>query len=123
MNGEAIYGTHNWTTFGIGGGRGDQGPHVRFTVKGDTLYAIVVGDRQDREVAIAPLARGPALEGRIASVTLLGDTSGQLEFIHDRTGLKVKLPAATPCRYACTLKISGLKMNPPTATRDGNPRL
>ena len=42
VNGEAIYGTHSWTTFSEGTGRsgGKGGGGYRFTVKGDALYAI-----------------------------------------------------------------------------------
>jgi alpha-L-fucosidase len=47
---------------------------------------------------------------------------GNLEFTRDAEGLKVKLPAEVPCKYAYTLKITGLKMNPPTATVSGNPQ-
>ena len=36
-------------------------------------------------------------------------------------GLKVNLPATPPCDIAYTLKITGLKMNPSTATESGNP--
>ena len=136
VNGEAIYGTHNWIKFGEGGGRGQTGLNVRFTVKGETLYAIVLGNWTGGEVNIAPLAlsssNGLALspskgfadgqlgEGKIAGVTLLGG-AGELAFTHDAAGLKVTLPATAPCKYAYTLKITGLKMNPSTDTRDGNP--
>ncbi len=121
INGEAIYGTHHWTTFGVGGARGDQGPHLRFTVKGDALYAIVLGDAPaSREVTLTSLAATPTLAGKISAVTLLG-RSDALAFTHDPTGLTVKLPATLPGKYAFTLKITGLKMNPSTNTRDGNP--
>ena len=43
MNGEAIYDTHAWTTFGETPARGQPGQNIRFTVKVDTLYAIVLG--------------------------------------------------------------------------------
>ena len=33
----------------------------------------------------------------------------------------MKLAAQKPCKYAYMWKISGLKMNPPTATESGNP--
>jgi hypothetical protein len=46
-----------------------------------------------------------------------------LQFTQDDTGLKVKLPAAASCKYAYVLKITGLKMNPPTWTKSGNPQL
>jgi hypothetical protein len=50
-------------------------------------------------------------------------SDGNLEFTQDAAGLKVKLPAAAPCKYAYVLKITGLKMNPPTSTESGNPQL
>jgi alpha-L-fucosidase len=120
VNGEAIYGTHNWTTFGEGG-RGQPGANVRFTVKGDALYAIVLGQvPASSEVVIVSLASAAAKpEEKVTRVSLLGGSD--LEFSHDAAGLKVKLPAVAPGAYAYTLKISGLKMNPPTATPDGNP--
>ncbi len=121
VNGEAIYGTHNWSLFGQGGGRGQNGVHVRFTVKGDALYAIVFGEpAASRAVVLTPLAVQPQTGDRITRVTLLG-TPGELAFIQDATGLQVTLPATLPSRYASVLKITGLKMNPPADTPDGNP--
>ena len=122
VNGEAIYDTHNWIKFGEGGGRGSQGLNIRFTVKDDALYAIIIGTWPGDEAIITSLAEGQALEGKIASVIVLGH-EGKLEFSQDATGLKVKLPKTTPCKYACALKITGLKMNPPTWTESGNPQL
>jgi alpha-L-fucosidase len=123
VNGEAIYGTHNWTMFGVGGGRGETGLHVRFTVKGDNLYAIVIGEwPANGEVALESLpAEALAKAGKISHVSLLG-APGDIAFTHDASGLHAKLPAAAPCKYAYVLKITGLKMNPPTTTRDGNPQ-
>jgi hypothetical protein len=66
------------------------------------------------------LATGPAPEGAVTSVTLLGHP-GQLGFTPDRSGLHVALPADAPCDIACVLKITGLKMNADTYTPDGNP--
>jgi alpha-L-fucosidase len=119
-NGEAIYGTHNWIRFGEGGGRGQTGLNIRFTIKGDNLYAIILGNWPGEQATVTSLATGQAPEGKITSVSLLGN-QGNLEFTQDADGLKVKLPAAAPCKYAYTLKIAGLKMNPPTATVSGNP--
>jgi alpha-L-fucosidase len=123
VNGEAIYGTHAWTTFGVGGGRGDRGPHVRFTVKGDALYAIVIGQwPADHEVLLASLAGVQPVAGQSLEVRLLGAaSSAPLEFQQDASGLKVKLPAEAPSAHAFTLKITGLKTNPTLNTRDGNP--
>jgi len=121
VNGEAIYGTHNWILFGEGGGRGQAGPHVRFTVNGAALYAIVIGEPPaGHDVILAPLAARSEIGGRIARITLLG-MPGELAFVQDGSGLKVTLPASPPSKYASVLKITGLKMNPPKDPPDGNP--
>jgi len=93
--------------------------NIRFTVKGDALYAIIIGNWPGAEAVVSSLGESA---GRIDSVTMLG-SSGNLEFTQDAAGLKVKLPAAAPCKYAYVLKITGLKMNPPTWTASGNPQL
>ncbi len=113
-NGEAIYGTHNWTTAGEGG-RGT--PVVRFTVKGQDLYAIVIGPWPAVRVTVASLGTAA---GPVGGVTLLGH-GGPLPFSQDAAGLTVELPAVPPCEFACTLKVSGLTVNPTTVTADGNP--
>jgi alpha-L-fucosidase len=120
LNGEAIYDTHNWIQFRDGDEHGRGGPNIRFTVKGDVLYAIVLGQWPGAEVVIQALASGRAPAGKIASVTLLGST-GELAFTQAADGLKVTLPARPPGEYAWTLKIRGMEMNPPTWTASGNP--
>jgi len=120
INGEAIYGTHNWIKFGEGGGRG-PGLNIRFTVKTNVLYAIILGNWTGGEATVASLADGGAVSGKIESVRLLGNDA-PLAFTRDTQGLKATLPEAAPCKYAYTLKISGLAMNPPTATPSGNPQ-
>jgi len=122
VNGEAIYGTHNWIKFGEGGGRGASGLNLRFTVKDDVLYAIILGNWPGESALITSLADTNSLAGKVSQVTLLGGT-GQLKFTQDVPGLRVELPATAPCRYAYVLKITGLKMNPPTWTESGNPQL
>ncbi len=120
VNGEAIYDTHNWVTFGEGGGRGAKGENIRFTVKGDALFAIMIGNWPAGEVTITSLNAGGPIDGEVQTVQLLGST-GNCEFTRDGTGLKVKLPAMAPGKYAYTLKITGLKMNPVAASPSGNP--
>ncbi len=115
VNGEAIYDTHNWIKFGEGGGRGHA--NIRFTVKGDVLYAIVVGNWPGADVAITSLGESA---GKVETVTMLGG-EGKLEFTQSTAGLQVKLPATAPGKYAYVLKIAGLKMNPPNWTKSGNP--
>lgn len=63
-----------------------------------------------------------AVAAALSSAPLLGH-EGELKFTQDATGLKVKLPPVAPSKHACVLKITGLKMNPPTWTESGNPQL
>ena len=72
-NGEAIYDTHAWTHF-----EEKNKDHIYFTVKGDTLYAIVMGKSAGTEIAINSLPDGgPA--GTVRSVTMLGGGSLNLQ--------------------------------------------
>jgi len=110
VNGEAIYGTHNWTKFqdaGGGGRGGGGGGNIRFTVKGDTLYAISVGN-YPATINIASLAQGQAPQGTIKSVTMPRQP-GRIEIHAGCSGLHVTAPATAPCKIAYTLKITGLK--------------
>ena len=100
VNGEAIYSTRPWKQFNEG--------NIRFTTKGDTLYAISLG-WPTNEVSIASLSATNSSLGKISSVELLGH-QGALEFSQDETGLKIKLPADKPCDYAYSFKITGLKL-------------
>jgi alpha-L-fucosidase len=122
VNGEAIYGTRPWTRYGEGpyydapaaDQRGADNPpaeaysakEIRFTTKGDTLYAIVT-DWPGEQAVITSLATGKA-EGKVTRVELLGH-SGDLKFTQDAEGLKVKFPAEKPCDAAYALKITGVK--------------
>jgi len=115
-NGEAIYGTHNWTQFSDGSVKEGR-LNVRFTVKGDNLYAILLGAWPAPEAVIKALGT-PA--GTVASVALLGSDQ-PLQFRQSADGLTVDLPAAAPGPYGSVLKITGLTMNPRTATESGNP--
>jgi hypothetical protein len=67
------------------------------------------------------LAQGQAPSGTITSVTMLGGGKKPLSFSQDSMGLKVKLPASARADGIYTLKITGLKMNPPTWTVSGDP--
>jgi alpha-L-fucosidase len=113
VNGEAVYGSHNWikASDAAPGAEGGRGVTYRFTVKGDSLFAIA--QAWPGQTAVIPsLATGKAPEGKITSVALLGDAA-PLEFTQDDKGLKIKMPAQGARKYAFALKISGLKMNPP----------
>jgi alpha-L-fucosidase len=122
-NGEAIFGTRPWTTYGEGpsvsgpattgpfGGARDVRPYtaqdIRFTTKKDALYAFMM-DWPGEQATIASLASGKS-PGAVQRVELLGHR-GELQFTQDGDGLKVRLPAEKPADYAYSLKISGLKL-------------
>jgi alpha-L-fucosidase len=122
VNGEGIYGARAWTRYGEGpyydqpttAGRGADDPpgesftskEIRFTTKGDKLYAFVMDWPADGQAVVTSLGEKV---GKITRVELLGH-SGDLQFTQDSGGLKVRMPADRPCAYAFGLKITGLKL-------------
>jgi alpha-L-fucosidase len=115
VNGEAVYGTTPWMTFG-------EGPTVmkkagpfnedvalaytaedfRFTAKGDALYAICLGVPL-REVTIKSLY--PRLyPSEIVSVSILG-TSEKPQWAFHPDGLKISLPSKLALEHAVVFKI------------------
>lgn len=113
VNGEAIYRTHNWIQF-----KDDGNTNIRFTVKSNALYAIIIGNWPGASLAITSLGENV---GKVEAITMIG-SEDKIEFTQSATGMQVKLPATAPCKYAYVLKITGLKMNPPTSTKSGNPQ-
>jgi alpha-L-fucosidase len=122
-NGEAIFATRPWTVYGEGpsvagpvqagqfGGARDVRAYtaedIRFTRKGETLYAFVMGWPAG-PVTIASLASGTA-PGRVARVDLLGH-GAPLPFAQGPNGLTVTMPATQVGDHAFALKISGLRL-------------
>ena len=125
VNGEGIFGTRPWKVYGEGpsvsgpvaagqfGGARDVRPYVagdiRFTAKGDSLFAFLLAWPSSGSTTIASLAsNSPHIAGRkVADVTLLG-YSGKLQWSQTGEGLTVKLPAQAPSENACTLRITGV---------------
>lgn len=116
LNGEAIYGTRPWTRYGEGptvveGGafhEKDAKPYTaedfRFTVKGDTLYAIELGWPTDGKLTVHALGSG-ALKGRkVQSVDLLG-SDAKVQWHQDEDALHAQLPAQPPGKYAYVLRV------------------
>jgi alpha-L-fucosidase len=98
---------------GVGGGgisrNGYTSRDIRFTTRGDTLYATVMNWPDAEPVTISSLATGQPVKGKVEKVELLGH-GGELKFTQDEQGLKVKFPDEKPCEYCYSLKISGLKL-------------
>ena len=117
INGEAIYDTTHWKTFGEGPTAVSTGhvseskdkPFVpedlRFTTKGDTLFVTGLKWPDDHTITIKTLARGSKLyPEEIAGVTMLGSVE-KLEWTRDDKGLSVRLPKEKPSEYAYVLKV------------------
>ena len=117
VNGEAIFGTRPFRTFGEGptvivNFRVRELPYtpqdIRFTVKDQTLYAIVLG-LPTQDLLIKSLATGsPFTTGEITDIQLLG-SDAKLQWKRSADGLTVTLPAQLPNQISPVLKISGLK--------------
>jgi len=99
VNGEAIFDTHPWTTAET---RTDGGTPVRFTVKGDSLYAILLGAPMQTEIRIPSLQLAPGTTIQLLDppTNLIITDSGGQAVIH-----LPDLPAISP---AHSLKISPL---------------
>jgi len=119
VNGEAIYGTRPWTIYGEGATQGQAGhfggvtdpkegyrpEDIRFTKKGQTLYAISLGWAED-SLTIRSLKSGSDLfTGEIASVSLLG-SKARIQWSRTPDGLVITTPKERPCDYATAFKIT-----------------
>jgi len=125
VNREGIYATRPWKIFGEGpstdaaakkngGAAFNEGARknmtyedVRFTTKGKTLYAFIMGwPDNGGQVVIRPLGSdGSHRDATIADVQLLGH--GKVEFQRIAEGLSIMLPERQPGDYAFTFRISG----------------
>ena len=117
VNGEAIYGTRPYKTFGEGptkvaaGSFHDTDTAVyttedfRFTSKREILYAIELAKPAGPEAVIRTLGSNVAESPKIASVVLLG-LDGGLKFQQLPDGLHIQLPAQIPGKYAFTFRIT-----------------
>jgi alpha-L-fucosidase len=124
VNGEGIYDTRPWSVFGEGpvmeaaatspapgGNEVKSKPFtaadIRFTAKGDALYAFVMGWPEDGKVSIKSLRSGsPHLQKGISRVEFIGRGS-PLAFKQTAEGLQITLPADRPALpYAFALKIA-----------------
>jgi alpha-L-fucosidase len=125
VNSEGIHATRPWKIYGEGpsttntapksrfGGAADfrtyTSEDIRFTTKGDSLYAFIMAWPESRSAVVKSLAKNsPQIDGRrVAKVSLLGH-GGKIEWTQDENGLNVKLPAEPPSASAVTLKIHGV---------------
>lgn len=115
VNGEAIFDTVAWMTYGEGPTKMDTvgmfserkdvdytADDIRFTVKDDFLYAICLGWPK-KEILIKAGKR--LHEKEIQSVRMLG-VDKELSWEYKAEGLSVRMPEKKPCDHACVLKIA-----------------
>ena len=125
IHGEAIYGTRPWLISGEGPVRAKGGmfkedfkytaQDIRFTTKGNTLYAIALGWPEGGRMTVKSLAAtGDPAVNKIERVELLG-ADGALKFTQDAGGLTVDLPAVKVSEYTCALRITGTNLKPVAA--------
>jgi alpha-L-fucosidase len=92
------------TRFNESGRKDLTAEEVRFTTKGDALYAFIMG-WPEKLVLIKPLATSSPLKPpKIGNVELLG-YSDKVIWTQDEQGLTVVMPEKKPCDYAIALKI------------------
>jgi alpha-L-fucosidase len=124
-NAEGVFGSRTWKVYGEGpstveapeagqfGGARDvrRKPYtiedVRFTVKGDALYAYLLAPQPATQAVIRSLSTNSPHTGglKVKAVTILG--GGGLEWSQDEQGLRIKLPEKLPSSEAVGLRISG----------------
>ena len=117
VNGEAIYGTRPWKLYGEGptesasGQFADQkkpftAADIRFTTKGDALYAIALGI-PSASVTIKALSAS-AGNGKIANVELVGSRE-KIKWSQSKEALAIEAAKAYPSEHAAVYKISFVK--------------
>ena len=118
INSEAIKGTRPWKIFGEGPSTEIKNipayqlsrykfdhTDIRFTTKGDVLYAFALGWPSDNQVLIKSLASTlPHYERQIRKVELLGAKS-EVSWTRGPDGLSIRVPQDPPCRHAYSFKI------------------
>ncbi|MBS1705995.1 MAG: alpha-L-fucosidase [Armatimonadetes bacterium] len=120
VNGESIFGTRPWITFGEGPTRISSGsfkedfPYttrdVRFVTKGkETLYATLLGEVSDEDVTITSLRKSAKATAIIKTVHLLG-VETPLTFKQDNNEVKVHIPKSSS-RFVTVLKFSCTDVN------------
>jgi len=118
VNGESIYGTRPFFVHGEGlpdvesssgfnesKARPYTEDDIRFTTKGDVLYAFALGWPKNGALTIKTLTHGRSEYPRpVARVELLGH-SDPLQFKQDELGLTIRLPEKKPNDYAYSFRI------------------
>lgn len=115
VNGEAVYGARPWKSYGEGptavpGGYFKERTEpftpqdMRFTTKGNVLYAICLGWPGDGATLAIKSLSAKQKVGKITKITLLG-YDGELKWSRDDESLKIRMPSKKPCENAYSFRI------------------
>ncbi len=114
VNGEAIYDTRAWDVFGEGPTEIPEGEFtdtkrspftsadIRFTKKGNMLYAMLLDYPEDGEALVTSLGGDSSVT--VKGVKMLGSDE-TITWSQDGAGLHLSVPAEKPCDYVCTYAI------------------
>ena len=117
INGEAIYGTRHWSSFGEGSTTVGEGhlseqadkpftaEDIRFTSKDNALYAICLGWPEAAAVIRSLRTGSPISAERIEAIQMLGSNEA-LSWSQNATGLQICMPSQKPCDHAFTFKLT-----------------
>jgi alpha-L-fucosidase len=115
INSEAVFDTRPWRIYGEGPTEVQGGMHgegaarpwtgqdIRFTTKGDALYAFALDWPESAQLSIRSLRAGAG--GRVERIDMLG--GGALSFRQTDEALVIDLPAARPVTVAPALRLRG----------------
>ena len=118
MNGDAIKGTRPWKIYGEGPSTEAKKTStyqfsqlkfdhtdIRFTTKGEALYAIALAWPTEGKILIKSLAENSAnYPCQIRRVELLG-ANMELKWTRRAQGLEIQVPNVPPCKYAFSFRI------------------
>jgi alpha-L-fucosidase len=113
-NQEAIYGTSPWKVFRDGPPLDNEAAKVpkqgtgspvdiRFTAKGNSIYAICLA-WPERDVVVRALGNKGVPDKTIAAVSMLG-SKDEVKWRPADDGLTLSVPREKPCRYAFVYRI------------------
>ena len=117
LNGEAIYDTRPWKIYGEGPTKISSGNHtesenfenvatdLRFTTKGETLYATALGWPDDGKFIIKSLAKNNSHEKKKISAVEFISGNNEIRWIQTSEGLVINTKGEKPCEAAYSFRI------------------
>lgn len=118
IHGEAIHGTRPWLIYGEGdtpvaGGHFQEdfdftATDIRFTTKGDTLYAIALGWPSDGLLRVKSLS---SRAGKITDLQVLG-FDGEADWHQSADALEVRLPTTPISPHSVAIRLRSPALNP-----------